>query len=62
MKRMKIYNSEAECLNAAKAACDKNNLPYTEIREGWYKGGQYDCYYVITNEEDSKVIFECAFR
>lgn len=44
---MKIVTSELEAIDKALKALANINVPGARIDQGSYKGGLYDCYYII---------------
>jgi hypothetical protein len=57
---MKIYKNEEECRSEAEAFCEANKIDKDRIEEGSYKGGLYDCLFILS-ETNGKPIFEGAY-
>ena len=57
---MKIYKSKEVAMQEALAFCEANKISTDRIDEGSYKGGRYDCLFILS-ETSGKPIFEAAY-
>lgn len=57
---MKIAKNENEAIDLALNALEKSALKEARIDEGSYKGGLYDCYFIL-HPQTGEEIFSIAF-
>ena len=56
---MVIYKTKEKAENAAIESCIKNKIEIDSIEEGTYKGGRYECLFILNKNGDT--IFEGAY-